>query len=339
MRRMESRRKTIEPCIEVRVASQDREAQETRDLADLAAALCRTPREIPSKFFYDEAGSELFERITELPEYYQTRTERALLESIADRLVEASGATELVEIGAGAATKTRVLLDALERAGRLRLYVPLDVDESMVRRVAAELTAEYPGLCVHGVVGDFMAHLGHIPDGGGPEARRLVLFLGGTLGNLRPEAARRFLEELRSEMAPGDSFLLGADLVKPVARLEAAYDDAAGVTAEFNRNILNVVNRRTGGDFDPTAFRHRALYDRERCWIEMRLVSLQRQEVQLPALGLSFTLEEGEEILTEISAKYDRLRLEELLRGAGFEPVAWFIDPEGLFGLSLSRAG
>lgn len=338
MRMMESRGKIIEPCIEVRVASQDRDAQETRDLADLAAALGRKPREIPSKFFYDEAGSELFERITELPEYYQTRTERALLESIADRLVEASGATELVEIGAGAATKTRVLLDALERAGRLRLYVPLDVDESMVRRVATELTAEYPGLCVHGVVGDFMAHLGHIPDGGGPEARRLVLFLGGTLGNLRPEAARRFLEELRSEMAPGDDFLLGADLVKPVARLEAAYDDAAGVTAEFNRNILNVVNRRTGGDFDPAAFRHRALYDSQRCWIEMRLVSLKRQQVHLPALGLDFTLEEGEEILTEISAKYDRLRLEELLRGAGFEPVAWFTDPEGLFGLSLSRA-
>ncbi len=335
---MGSQAKTIEPCVEIRVATEDRAAQQARDLADLAAALRRTPREIPSKFFYDEAGSALFERITELPEYYQTRTERALLESIADRVVQASGADELVEIGAGAATKTRVLLDALERAGRLRLYVPLDVDESMVRRVAAELTAEYPGLCVHGVVGDFMAHLGHIPDGNGPGARRLVLFLGGTLGNLQPEAARRFLKELRSEMAPGDSFLLGADLVKPIARLEAAYDDAAGVTAQFNRNILNVVNRRTGGDFEPAAFRHRAFYDPRNAWIEMRLVSRKRQAVHLPALGLSFTLEEGEEILTEISAKYDRLRLEGLLRETGFEPVAWFTDPEGLFGLSLSRA-
>lgn len=335
---MSSVGKVVEPCIEVRVASRDRLAQHRRDLAELAAALRRTPREIPSKFFYDEAGSALFEAITELPEYYQTRTERALLETVADRVIAASGADELVEIGAGAATKTRVLLAALERAGRLRLYVPFDVDAGMVRRVAAELTAEYPGLCVHGVVGDFMAHLGHIPDGSGPGARRLVLFLGGTIGNLRPEEARRFLSELRSEMAAGDCFLLGADLIKPVPRLEAAYNDAAGVTAEFNRNILCAVNRRTGGDFDPAAFRHRAFYDPRHCWIEMRLVSLARQDVHLPALDLAFTLDEGEEILTEISAKYDRPRLEALLRDTGFEPVDWFTDPERLFGLSLSRA-
>jgi L-histidine N-alpha-methyltransferase len=335
------------PCIgerdpsDIQVEVHDRADHETQDLAELREALGRSPREIPSKLFYDEAGSALFERITELPEYYQTRTERALLERVANRVVAASGAGELVEIGAGAATKTRVLLDALQRAGRLRLYVPFDVDEGMVRRVAAELVEEYPGLCVHGVVGDFMAHLGHIPQSG-PEGaergRRLVLFLGGTLGNLRLREAREFLERLRRELAPGDSFLLGADLVKPIARLEAAYNDAAGVTAEFNKNILRAVNRRTGGDFAPDRFRHRAFFDHDNAWIEMRLVSLTPQDVHLPALDLAFTLDQGEEILTEISAKYDRTRLEALLQVTGFAPTAWYTDPEDLFALSLSRA-
>ena len=307
--------------------------QAERDRAELRQALAETPRRIPSRFFYDDRGSELFEHICELPEYYQTRTEGALLAAVADRIVAASRAEELVEIGSGAATKTRILLDAMERAGTLRLYVPLDVSEGTVRRVAEELIAEYPGLEVHGIVADFMTHLNRLPEGG----RRLVIFLGGTIGNLRPQEARDFLAQLHRETAPGDFFLLGVDLIKPVERLEAAYNDSAGVTAEFNRNILSVVSRRFGGDFDPRAFRHRAFYDRENDWIEMRLVSERAQRVRLSGLGLEIEIAKGEEILTEISAKYDRKKAESLLEGAGFEPVEWYTDPEGLFGLALSR--
>jgi L-histidine Nalpha-methyltransferase len=310
-----------------------RNGQDERDRAELRAALSRTPRQIPSRFFYDDRGSALFERICELPEYYQTRTEGALLATIADRVVAASGAEELVEIGSGAATKTRRLLDAMARAGTLKLYVPVDVAEGTVRRVAEELAREYPGLAVHGVVGDFMAHLGAIPEGG----RRLAIFLGGTLGNLLPAEAHGFLAGLHAALAPGDHFLLGVDLVKPVARLEAAYNDAAGVTAEFNRNVLAVVNRVAGGDFDPGAFRHRAFYDRENHWIEMRLVAARAQRVHLPGLGLDLALAAGEEIQTEISTKYDRPRTEALLAAAGFEPIGWYTDPEPLFGLSLAR--
>jgi L-histidine N-alpha-methyltransferase len=307
--------------------------QANRDLAELREGLLATPRRISSRFFYDDRGSELFERITELPEYYQTRTEAALLAAVADRIVAASGAEELVEIGSGAATKTRILLDAMARAGVLKLYVPVDVAEGTVRRVAEELTAEYPGLTVHGVVGDFMTHLDRLPDG----CRRLVIFLGGTIGNLLPDQARDFLLQLRRETSPGDFFLLGVDLIKPVERVEAAYNDGAGVTAEFNLNILRAVNRLTGGDFDPTAFLHRAFYDRENCWIEMRLVSKKAQKVHLPALDLDIDLAEGEEIHTEISAKYDRSRAESLLRATGFIPVDWYTDPEELFGLALAR--
>ncbi len=341
--------------------------QAARDRDELRAALLRSPREIPSRFFYDDRGSRLFERITELPEYYQTRTEHALLRAIADRVAAATRASQLVEIGSGAATKTRVLLDAMDRAGRLQLYVPVDVAEGTVRRVAEELAAEYPELAIHGVVADFTEELSPLSplgpeaearrDGAGAKATaggpyghgagaaagrgpgsRLVIFLGGTIGNLRPEEAAGFLATRRREMAPGDHFLLGVDLVKPVARLEAAYNDAAGVTAEFNRNILRVANRvAEGGDFDPAAFGHRAFYDPVTRWIEMRLRADRRQRVHLPGIGLDLELDEGEEIRTEISAKYDRESAEALLAGAGLEPAAWFTDPDHLFGLALAR--
>lgn len=323
----------IETANRIEVTRQDRTDQASRDREDLRQALVRTPREIPSRFFYDDRGSELFERITELPEYYPTRTERALLERIADRVVAASGADELVEIGSGAATKTRILLDAMARAGRLERYVPVDVAEGTVRRVAAELALEYPGLSIHGLIGDFTADLGHLY----PTDRRLVIFLGGTLGNLGPQEARDFLLHLGQGLEPGDYFLLGVDRIKPVARLEAAYNDSQGVTAEFNRNILRVVNRTTGGDFDPRAFRHRAFYDVEKHRIEMRLVAEIPQTVHLPGIDLTFDLAAGEEILTEISTKYDQEKAESLLAETGFEPVDWFTDPENLFGLSLSR--
>lgn len=302
-------------------------------LAELEAALRQTPRRIPSRFFYDDRGSELFEAITELPEYYQTRTEAALLRARADDVIAASGADELVELGSGAATKTRILLSAMERAGQLLLYVPMDVSEGIVRRSAAEIAAEFPELRVHGVVGDFLHHLEEIPEGG----RRLVIFLGGTIGNFEPATARSFLSRVHGCLSPGDFFLLGTDRIKEVERLEAAYNDSAGVTAEFNLNVLRVVNRLTGGEFEPEHFAHKAIYNAPRHRIEMWLRSRRRQEVRLPRLDLSFELAEGEEILTEISTKFDRPRAEGLLRSAGFEPVDWYTDDEDLFALTLAR--
>jgi len=311
-----------------------RDGHETQGFREeLRASLTETPRRIPPKYFYDERGSELFVAITELPEYYPTRTERSILEYRADDIVRASGASELVELGSGAATKTRILLDAMEEAGTLDLYVPFDVSEAMVARVARELADLYPTLHVHGVVGDFLSHLGEIPEGG----QRLAAFLGGTLGNLAPAEARAFLRQVSASLDPGDSFLLGTDLVKDPAVIEAAYNDSAGVTAEFNRNILRVVNDLTGGDFDPGGFEHRAFYDPEHAWIEMRLVSLREQAVRLPGLDLAFTLARGEEILTEISAKFDRPRVEALLAETGFALTAWYMDPHELFALSLAR--
>lgn len=303
---------------------------------DLRQALEERPRRIPSRFFYDDRGSELFEEITELPEYYPTRTEAAILRTVADDVAARSRAGELVELGSGAATKTRILLDALERTGRLQRYVPMDVSEAPVRRSAQELASRYPDLEVHGVVGDFLQHLDRIPDSG---VRRLVVFLGGTIGNFLPEGAVGFLRTVHDAMSSGDYFLLGTDLVKDVARLEAAYDDSKGVTAEFNKNILRVVNRLTDGDFDPDRFRHRAFYDLENRWIEMRLVSREEQTIHLPGIDLTFDLAEGEEILTEISAKYDREKVQDLLTHAGFEPVEWYTDDEKLFGLTLARRG
>jgi L-histidine N-alpha-methyltransferase len=300
---------------------------------ELRATLAETPRRIPSKYFYDRRGSELFEAICELPEYYPFRAERAILERHAGEIVRRSGASELVELGPGAATKTRLLLDAMAAAGSLELYVPFDVSGEMVARVARRFAELYPGLRVHGLVGDFLTHLGEIPAGG----RRLAAFLGGTIGNFRPAEAGEFLARVAASLDPGDSLLLGTDLVKDPAVIEAAYDDAAGVTAEFNRNVLRVLNRLAGADFDPEAFRHRAFYEPENRWIEMRLVSTRAQTVRLPELDLTLELAAGEELLTEISAKYDRPRVEALLQAAGFELTAWYTDPEALFALSLAR--
>lgn len=308
-----------------------REDQRFRE--ELRASLSESPRRIPSKYFYDRRGSELFEAICELPEYYPTRTERSILERHAGEIVRASGASELVELGSGAATKTRLLLDAMAVEGRLELYVPFDVSEAMVAEVARRLTRTYPRLRVHGLVGDFLVHLGEIPAGG----RRLAAFLGGTIGNLEPPAARAFLGRLAASLDPGDSLLLGTDLIKDPSVIEAAYNDAAGVTAEFNRNVLRVVNRVAEGDFEPDAFRHRAFYHRELHRIEMRLVAERAQRVCLEELGLELELAAGEELLTEVSVKYDRAGARELLAASGFEPTGWYADPDGLFGLSLAR--
>ncbi len=296
--------------------------------------LLRTPREIEPRFFYDDHGSELFERITETPEYYQTRTERALLESIADSVARRCECQVLVELGSGASQKTRALLDPMLRSG-CDTYVPFDVSEGIVRRAADELLETYPQLGVHAIIGEFIEHLDRIPRG----KRRLLIFLGGTIGNFTPEYAQRFLASVADVMDEGEFFLLGVDLIKDPKRIEAAYNDAQGVTAHFNRNILRVLNRVADGDFDPDAFRHRAFYDEDAHRIEMHLVATRAQEVRLRATGTLLVFEPGDFIRTEISVKYDRTRVDELLRGTGLQLAEWFTDPEQLFGLALARRG
>jgi L-histidine N-alpha-methyltransferase len=306
-----------------------------RSLAeDVLDGLTRPFKELPPKHFYDARGAELFDRICELPEYYPTRTERSILESTAGEIAALTGATELVELGSGTAAKTRVLLDALHRAGTLERYVPVDVTESMVRDSAAALTGEYPGLQVHGVIGDFERHLDRVPPPDGP---RIVAFLGGTIGNFQPGSRRRVLREIARMLGPSDHLLLGTDLVKDPHVLEAAYDDAQGITAEFNRNVLRVVNRELGADFDPEDFDHVALFDDEHEWIEMRLRARREHTTLVRDLDLAVHFDAGEELRTEISAKFTHERLDGDLAAAGLELVRWFTDPDELFALTLSR--
>jgi L-histidine Nalpha-methyltransferase len=307
-----------------------------RSLADdVLDGLTRPFKELPPKHFYDARGAELFDRICELPEYYPTRTERAILEESAAEIAEVTGAVELVELGSGTAAKTRVLLDSLHAAGTLRRYVPLDVTEAMVRECARELTAEYPGLHVHGVIGDFERHLDRVPPAEGP---RIVAFLGGTIGNFPPGSRRRFLRQIARLLGPEDHLLMGTDLVKDPLVLEAAYDDAQGVTAEFNRNVLLVLNRELDADFDPADFEHVALFDREHEWIEMRLRARREVTAVIRTLDLEVRFEAGEELRTEISAKFTPERLQGDLAAAGLELAHWLTDPDELFALTLSRA-
>jgi L-histidine N-alpha-methyltransferase len=312
------------------------EGTEERSLAeDVLDGLTRPFKELPPKHFYDARGAELFDRICELPEYYPTRAERAILEQHAHELSALTGAAELVELGSGTAAKTRVLLDALHAAGTLVRYIPVDVTESMVRECAAELTGEYPGLRVHGVIGDFERHLDQVPSAIGP---RIVAFLGGTIGNFPPGSRRRVLREIARLLGPEDYLLMGTDLVKDPEILEAAYDDAQGVTAEFNRNVLRVLNRELGADFEPEDFEHVALFDREHEWIEMRLRARREHTTLVRDLDLAVHFDAGEEMRTEISAKFTPERLEGDLSAAGMELIRWFTDPEELFALTLSRA-
>jgi L-histidine N-alpha-methyltransferase len=307
----------------------------TRTLADDARdGLTKPFKDLPPKHFYDTRGAALFEQICELPEYYATRTERAILEQVADQIIAQTGAGELVELGSGSATKTRLLLDAMARAGTLERFIPVDVTESAVRASAAALVEEYPGLVVHGLIGDFERHLDRVP---AARVCRLVAFLGGTIGNFAPGSRRRLLCTLRALLGAEDHLLLGADLLKDRATLEAAYDDAAGVTAEFNLNILHVLNRELGGDFETDQFEHVAIFDEDNEWIEMRLRARRAQTVRLAAIGLTAQFAAGEEMRTEISAKFTRARLEGDLAAAGLELVGWYTDAEGRFALSLAR--
>jgi L-histidine N-alpha-methyltransferase len=300
--------------------------------ADALAGLTATPKTLPPRWFYDERGSELFDRITRLPEYYPTRAERAVLESRAGEIAAASGADVLVELGSGTSEKTRLLLTALREAGTLRRFVPFDVDPSVLRAAGAAITAEYPQVSVEAVVGDFTRHLGELPRSG----RRLVIFLGSTIGNLEPAPRADFLAELTATLEPGDSFLLGTDLVKDPDRLVRAYDDAAGVTAAFNRNVLAVLDRELKADFDPDAFEHVALWDAGNEWIEMRLRSRIDQVVTVADLDLQVRFAAGEDLHTEVSAKFRRERVEQELATAALSMTHWWTDPAGDFGVSLS---
>jgi L-histidine Nalpha-methyltransferase len=306
-----------------------------RTLADdVLDGLTRPFKELPPKHFYDARGAELFDRICDLPEYYPTRAERTILTACAAQLAQLTDAAELVELGSGTAAKTRVLLDALHDAGTLVRYVPVDVTESMVRDCASELIEEYPGLQVHGVIGDFERHLDRIPKAAGT---RVVAFLGGTIGNFPPGSRRRFLRELAALLGPDDHLLMGTDLVKDPRVLEAAYDDPQGITAEFNRNVLRVLNRELDAEFDPEDFDHVALFDPQHEWIEMRLRARREHTAMVHALELPVHFDAGEEMRTEISAKFTRARLQADLAAAGLELACWLTDPEGLFALTLSR--
>lgn len=293
-------------------------------------------KELPPKYFYDELGSRLFEQITELPEYYPTRIERKILVDQGAAIVDAADPQCLIELGSGSASKTRTLLDAMRDRGSLHTYVPVDISEEITRQTAVELISEYPGLRVHGVICDFENDLERLPAWG---QRRMIAFLGGTIGNFPPAQRVDFLSRIARMLGPEDSLLLGTDLVKDPALLEAAYNDSAGVTARFNKNVLTVLNRELGAEFDLEAFEHRAFYDAERQWIDIRLRSLADQIVSIRGLGIEVELRDGEEIRTEISCKFTRATIEAAYEQSGLRLVEFWTDPDEQFGLSLARPG
>jgi L-histidine N-alpha-methyltransferase len=301
---------------------------------DVLDGLSHHFKDLPPKHLYDTEGALLFDAICEQPEYYPTRTERKILEDNAAAMIALTEATELVELGSGTAAKTRLLLQAMEDAGHLELYVPIDVTESMVQESAAEIATEFPSVRVHGIVGDFERHLTHVPAPGGP---RIVMVLGGTIGNLTQGKRRRFLRSLAPLLGEEAYIMIGTDLVKDPKIIEAAYNDAAGVTAAFNLNVLNVINRELHADFDVTAFEHVAFFDRQREWIEMRLRAKRAMRVHVADLDLTVPFAAGEEMRTEISTKFTPERLESDLAAAGLELVAQYRDSENLYALSLAR--
>ena len=302
--------------------------------ADVVAGLTAERKWLPPKWFYDAEGSELFEKITQLAEYYPTRSEREVLAAHAGDVAELTGAHTLVELGSGSSEKTRLLLDALTGHGTLEAFVPLDVSESALAEAAEAISKDYPGLAVRGVVGDFTQHLALLP-GGQP---RVVAFLGGTIGNFLPAERAVFLRSVRDVLDEGEWLLLGTDLVKDPAILERAYDDAAGVTAEFDKNVLRVINTRLGANFDVDEFEHVSHWDAENEWIEMRLRARRALAVEIPGADLTVAFAEGEHIRTEISAKFRPGGVETELAAAGFALERWWTDSQQRFGVSLARS-
>ncbi|MBP7147495.1 MAG: L-histidine N(alpha)-methyltransferase [Acidobacteria bacterium] len=305
----------------------DRESE----ITELRAGLREPLPSLPCKYFYDDVGSQLFESITQLPEYYQTRTEERLLGTVAGLVAQKLGPSELVELGSGAGRKTRLLLDAIDARGSLERCVLFDVNRSFLHESAARLADAYPGLSVTGLVGDFLRDLPSLGRGGG----RLIAFLAGTIGNLHPSVQPRFLRALRRQMTAGDGLFVGLDLVKDRARLEAAYNDAAGVTARFNLNVLAVINRNFAADFDPAGFEHVAFYDTAAEWIEMRVRALRPMSVSVRDAAITLDLAAGDEIRTELSCKFTRRSFEQRLLGTGLAITGWFTDLEQLFALAL----
>jgi L-histidine N-alpha-methyltransferase len=300
--------------------------------ADVTRGLQASPKELPSKYFYDEEGSALFDAITRLPEYYLTRRESEILRARAAEIAALTGADTVIELGSGRSGKTRLLLDSFSERGLLRRFAPFDVSETVLRASAAALVGRYPGIEVHAVVGDIERHLAHLPRGD----RRLVAFLGSTIGNFPPARRRACLREIAAGLEPGDAFLLGTDLAKDVDRLEAAYNDTAGVTAAFNRNILWVLNRELEAEFAPERFDHVARWNAAEAWIEMLLRAQTEQRVRVGALALTVEFADGEEMRTEISAKFTREGVEAELAAAGLELTRWWTDPAGDFALALA---
>ena len=301
--------------------------------ADALRGLTASPKWLPPKYFYDRVGSALFERITTLPEYYLTRAEEEILNARAPALMRAIDPRDIVELGAGAARKIGHLLEARNGARAPLRYVPVDVDRRTMAEAARRLLSDHAALSIHGVVGDFERHLVHVPPA---EGRRVVMFLGSTIGNLDPPARLEFLLQVRSLLRPGDRFLLGMDLVKERAVLESAYDDAAGVTREFNRNVLRVVNRALEGDFRPEAFRHHAFFNENEDRIEMHLVPETPQRTHLRRIGLTVEVSPPESIWTESSYKFTRASAEAMLGAAGFGLETWYTDARERFGLAVA---
>ena len=318
-----------EPIVDVRLTEAGLSAALREDAR---RGLTDSPKWLPPKWFYDARGSALFERITTLPEYYPTRTERGLLEQVAGAVARRAGAEALIELGAGSAVKTRLLLTALTSEGPLKAYVPQDVSEAALRESVTRVAAEFPGVAVHGVVSDFTGTLHTLPRGG----RRMIAFLGGTIGNMVPAQRAEFLTELHDVLEPAEQLLLGVGLVTDPAVLVPAYDDAAGVTAEFNRNVLHVLNTRLAADFEPDEFQHRAVWDAENEWIEMRLVSTVERTVTVRDLGMAVHFARGEQLRTEISAKFRLSGIGAELRAAGFVAEHCWTDPDDRFALVLA---
>jgi L-histidine N-alpha-methyltransferase len=300
---------------------------------DTRAGLSATPKTMPPVWFYDDRGCDLYEQITRTTEYYPFRTEQALLRRSAGNIATAAGATVLVELGSGNSQKTPLLLGAMAAGPGLEGYVPFDVAEGTLRSAAATLARDL-GIGVHAVVGDFHEHLGHIPRVAAP---RLVAFLGSTIGNFTPGQRAVFLDDVAGVLEPHDRFLLATDLVKPADRLVAAYDDAAGVTAAFNLNLLTVLNRELGADFDPARFEHRAVWDAGNRWIEMRLLATEAMWVKLPEIDLVAGFAAGEHVRTEISTKFTPDGVAAELAAAGLEVTGTWADPAGDYLLTLAR--
>ncbi|MDV6209209.1 L-histidine N(alpha)-methyltransferase [Rhodococcus erythropolis] len=295
--------------------------------------LSATPKWLSPKWFYDARGSELFEEITALPEYYPTRTERGLLTQYADEIAALTEPEILIELGSGSSEKTRLLLDAMTARGTLRTYVPQDVSVTALEGAARQVGAEFPGIEVLGVVSDFTGSLHHLPGGG----RRAVAFLGGTLGNLVPAERAEFLSGIAAVLAPGENLILGVGLVIDPAVLVPAYDDAAGVTAQFNLNVLAVLNKQLGANFPLEDFRHVALWDAENQWIEMRLEALRELSVHIDALDLEITFAAGEQLRTEISAKFTEDGIAAELASAGFGVRKVWTDQDQRFALLCAQ--